>query len=74
MDADLFDNSTEGSATPDRGGSILHGSQRLDHQDATANKGVCVLYIPGDLEDIRQNRGATAGTLGKRTGSQVGTY
>ena len=42
-------------------------------KDAAANKGVCVLDIPGDLEACRQKSGAPEGTASKRKGGQGGT-
>ena len=72
MGAYSLNNSPEGSATPDRGGSRLHGYQREYHQDAAANEGVGVMDLPGDLETSGQKSGAPAGTSGKRTGCQAG--
>ena len=41
--------STKGIATPDQGGGILLGGQRVVHQDAADKKGAGVLDLPGDL-------------------------
>ena len=65
--------STKGSATPDREGSILLGSQRGSHQDSADNKGAGVLDLPGDLAASGQAIGTTSGTVGNSTGGQAST-
>ena len=73
MGTDLLSNSTEGSATPDRGRIILRGSQSGDHEDAVANEGAGVLDHPVDLAASGQKSGATEVTAGKQMGGQEGT-
>ena len=55
------------------GGGSLRGSQMGYLKYAAANKGVCVLNIPGDLEACRKKSGAPEGTASKRKGGQAGT-
>ena len=51
-----------------RGGVILRGSQRGGLKGAAANKGACVLDIPGDRETGGQKSGAPEGTSSKHKG------
>ena len=57
--ADTMANTAKGNTSPDRGGGRLCVSQRGGLKDAAANKGVCVLDIPGDLETGGQESGTT---------------
>ena len=63
---DALANTTKGNTSPDQGGGSFRGYQRGGLKDTTANKGVCVLDLPGDLETGGQESGAPEGTVSKR--------
>ena len=73
MGADSLANTAKGSASPDQGVSSLWSYQRGDHKDAAANKGVCILDIPGDIDTCRQKSSIPESTAGNLTRGQAGT-
>ena len=61
----MADQTTEGTAI-DKGRGGIFNTQRGGGQDASANKGTCVLDIPVDLASSRQTDGTTEYREGQR--------
>ena len=59
---DTLDDPAKGRTPTNRVGIIIYGAQRVDQQDATANKVTGFLDLPGDLAAVRQASSTTADT------------
>ena len=68
MGADVLVNTIKGNASLDQGGGSLRSSQRGGLKDAAANRGACILDLPGDLEIGGQESGVPEGTAIKHKG------